>query len=123
MKIKLDENIDIRLADLFKRVGHDVSTVNEQGLSGKPDQRIFDACRDEKRILVSQDMDFSNVLRFPPDEAHGIVVLRGRDQLFPTTRRLLRTVLALLDEESPAGALWIVEDRRIRIYPTKDKSP
>jgi predicted nuclease of predicted toxin-antitoxin system len=122
MKIKLDENLDVRLADLFVKVGHDVSTVHEQGLGGQPDQRIFDVCHNEKRILISQDMDFSNVLRFPPDKAYGIVVIKSRDQLLPTTRRLLRAVLALLDDESPAGALWIVEDRRIRIYPAKDRA-
>jgi len=118
MKIKLDENLDVRLADLVEKAGHDVETVLSQGLCGESDQKIFDACRAEKRVLISQDLDFSNVLRFPPRSSHGVVVLRGRNQLLRTTRRLLRTTLALMDRETVAGKLWVVEERRIRIYPT-----
>lgn len=121
MKIKLDENLDVRLAGLIERAGHDVETVRNQGLGGESDQRIFDVCRAEKRVLISQDLDFSNVLRFPPGSFHGLVVLRGRDQLLRTIRRLLRATLALMEREPVAGKLWIVDENRIRIYPADEK--
>jgi hypothetical protein len=41
MKVKLDENIPVRLADELLPLGHDVDTVASEGLTGRPDG---DAC-------------------------------------------------------------------------------
>jgi len=120
MKIKLDENLDVRLVELFERAGHDVATVCSQGLGGGSDERICRACMNEKRVLISHDLDFSNVVRFPPGRAFGIVVLRGPNQLLATTRRMIRSLLVFLNRNSPVGELWIVEERRVRIYRPKD---
>ncbi len=37
MKIKLDENIPVRLAGDLAIPGHDVDTVASEGMTGKPD--------------------------------------------------------------------------------------
>ena len=34
MKLKLDENLDARLAAVLRRSGHEVATVRDQGLAG-----------------------------------------------------------------------------------------
>jgi hypothetical protein len=57
MKIKLDENLTTRVTAVLKKLGHDVQTTSEEGLTGKPDDEIWDAARSEKRFLVTQDMD------------------------------------------------------------------
>ena len=45
---------------------HDANTVVDQGLKGCTDGELYDHCRIEKRCLVTLDIDFSDVLRFPP---------------------------------------------------------
>jgi hypothetical protein len=40
------------------------------------DDNLIGVCRDEARVLVTLDLDFSNVLRFPPALYMGIAVLR-----------------------------------------------
>jgi predicted nuclease of predicted toxin-antitoxin system len=40
MKIKLDENLPLRLATLLKDLGHDVHTVRDEGLIGHADREI-----------------------------------------------------------------------------------
>ena len=45
MKLKLDENIDVRLAPIMAAAGHDVDTVKAEGLSGEPDETIYETCR------------------------------------------------------------------------------
>ena len=37
MRVKLDENIPVRLAGELSTLGHDVDTVASEGLKGKPD--------------------------------------------------------------------------------------
>ena len=46
----------------------------------------------------------------------GLLVLRGPNQLFPTMRILVETLIDALNKESPAGRLWIVEPGRLRIH-------
>lgn len=116
MKLKLDENLDARLASALRRAGHEVSTVRDQGLAGVDDQALYAHCRSEARILVTLDLDFANVLRYPPEASGGIVVFRGPDDLLPTLRILTETLIGALAKASPASQLWIVEPGRVRIH-------
>ena len=116
MRLKLDENIDERLALLLRDAGHDTSTVREQGLHGTVDPDLYNHTVAEGLILVTLDLDFSNVLRYPPEPTPGLVVLRGPDDLFPTVKILVQTLIHALTSETPAGRLWIVEPSRIRIH-------
>jgi predicted nuclease of predicted toxin-antitoxin system len=116
MRLKLDENIDERLVVLLRDVGHDASTIREQGLHGTVDPELYNHIVSDGRVLVTLDLDFSNVLRYPPEPTPGLVVLRGPDDLFPTVRILVQTLISALAIDSPAGRLWIVEPSRIRIH-------
>lgn len=116
MKLKLDENVDARLAVPLPQAGHDTTTVRDQGLRAIDDPILYQHCTSEGRILVTLDLDFSNVLRYPPGQTPGVVVLRGPDDLFPTVRILIQTLLNALTNDTPSGHLWIVEPGRIRIH-------
>jgi predicted nuclease of predicted toxin-antitoxin system len=109
VKIKLDENIGTRGSKLLAKEGHDVSTVRMQGLSGSPDEKIFEICASEDRVLVTLDRDFGEVLRFPPDQSAGIVILELGPRASP--RRLLDPLadfLSVAEEHDVRGSLWIV---------------
>ena len=116
MKLKLDENIDARLTVLLHDAGHDATTVRDQGLHGSEDLDLFDRCVSEGLALVTRDLDFSNILRYPPEDTPGIIVFLGPDDLFPTVKIRMQTFVEALTSENPAGHLWIVEPRRIRIH-------
>lgn len=67
-------------------------------------------------MRLKLDLDFANVLRFPPERSPGLVVLRGPDDLFPTVRLLVRTLIGALAKGEPSDHLWIIEPGRIRIH-------
>lgn len=121
MKFKLDENLGTRTLSIFKGAGHDVQTVSEERLSGCRDEVLYEhSCR-ERRCLVTLDLDFSNVLRFPPETAPGVVVLRPSGK--PTITQLeglARQCIGMLAKERLEGQLWIVEPGRIRIHQTAE---
>ncbi len=119
MKFKLDECLDVRLATLFSDAGHDVQTVYQEKLSGASDERIYSVCLQEKRALVSQDMDFSNPFRFSPLPSQGIIVLRNPSQLLPEAEYLVRMVILKIPDESLPGHLWVVDRQQIRIWPSE----
>ena len=116
MRFKLDENFDIRLAQLLAQGDHDVDTVRDEQLSGSPDETIYDICRAAGRTLLTLDLDFANPFRFPPEGTAGIVVIRPPRPVLPAIRATLESVLAELTSQSLTGVLWIVEPGRIRVY-------
>ena len=117
MKLTLDENLGRQGVALCVAAGHDTSTVLEQGLMSAPDTRVIDMCREEGRVLVTLDLDFSNPLIFDPRKYSGIAVLRlpkkaSHEDLLDGVRQLLMG-LKLRDI---VGQLWIVDRGRIREY-------
>jgi predicted nuclease of predicted toxin-antitoxin system len=62
MKIKLDENIGRRGAELLRTAGHDVTTVRDQNLQGASDETLFKICAGEARVLITLDHDFGQVI-------------------------------------------------------------
>jgi predicted nuclease of predicted toxin-antitoxin system len=121
MKFKLDECVDARLSINLKEAGYEAVTTRQQGLHGIEDERLYHLCINEGYILVTLDIHFSNVLNFDPKNTLGIVVLRGPDDLFATTRKLLETLIEGLKREEPEGKLWIVELERIRIHESREE--
>jgi predicted nuclease of predicted toxin-antitoxin system len=120
VNFKLDENFGTRTQQLFLAAGHDVSTVGSQGLCGCPDRRLFEICGRESRCLVTLDIDFGDVTRFPPDHSAGIVVLRlPRNPTLPILESLVSALLRTLGDRPLAGRLWMVEPGRIRVHQTE----
>jgi len=122
VKIKLDENIGRRGLELLKASGHDVMTVWDQGLHGVDDEKLFEVCSSEGRALITLDRDFGQVTRFPPERSAGIVVLdTGPSTTLRGVMDRLQDFLAVLEHQSVAGSLWIVEPGRVRVHLREDE--
>jgi predicted nuclease of predicted toxin-antitoxin system len=119
MKIKIDECIDTRLQAILNEAGYESVTVAQQSLSAIDDESLYKLCLKEGYILLTLDSHFSNILRYDPKPTPGIIVLRGPNDLFPTIRILINTLIKALRSESPEGKLWVVEIGRIRIHEEK----
>ncbi len=120
MLFKLDENLRAEVGEPLRQVGHDVSTVYDQGLRGRDDHEIAEACRAEGRVLISLDLDFSNIQNFPPENYPGLIVLRLRTKGRTAVESVFRRVISHLDQQPIAGRLWIVDEQRIRIHRVRD---
>src|SRR6476661_5963203 len=94
MKIKLDENLPTELAQVLRDRGHDVPTVPEELLSGRADPIVFAASVAEDRLLITQDLDFSDTRKFSPGSHPGIVLFRLKH---PSRRQLIDRFQAVLD--------------------------
>ena len=68
MKFKLDENFGNRTQKIFELFSYDVQTVRAEALQGAPDQMRYEICCQEQRCLVTLDLDFADVIRFPPQQ-------------------------------------------------------
>jgi predicted nuclease of predicted toxin-antitoxin system len=114
-RFKIDENLPRDVDMELRREGHDVRSAIEQGLGGGNDGDLLAACRAERRILVTLDVDFGDVRAYPPANEAGIWVLRPTSQSIGGVLNALRGAMDLLAVESAANRLWIVQSGRVRI--------
>ena len=115
MTFKLDENLPSDLGALLRADGHDAHSVLDQELRGAADPAIAKVCQDEQRILVTLDLDFSNIKAYPPQDYYGIIILRLARQDRDSVLAIMPRVLTLLETEPIARRLWIVDDHKTRI--------
>ena len=115
VRFKLDENLPNDAVALLRSAGHDVETVLDERLGGNPDSRVLEACRSENRVLVTLDLDFSDIRLYPPSDHSGIWILRPHNQSADSTLALLRRALELIETEIVHARLWIVEPDQVRI--------
>lgn len=102
------------MAALLEAAGHDVQDVVGEGLGGKMDEVILEAATDEKRVLLTFDLDFADVRRFPPGSHHGIVVFRLQDQRWKTLKPLVQKLITEEHLEKLQHGLAVMDETRIR---------
>ena len=115
MRFKVDENLPLETAALLRAAKHEADTVLDEQLSGARDERIAAICKSEGRALLTLDQDFADIRTYPPGEYGGIIVLRIDRQDKVSVLKVVEDVISKLAKESPAGAIWVVDERQIRI--------
>jgi predicted nuclease of predicted toxin-antitoxin system len=115
MRIKLDENLPVRLAVILTNLRHDVHTVSEENLSGRSDREVWQAAQQETRFLITQDLDFSDVRRFAPGTHCGILLVRLHS---PDRQSLIMRVAEIFQQEDVSGwerCFVVVTERKTRV--------
>jgi predicted nuclease of predicted toxin-antitoxin system len=115
LKFKIDENLPRVAAEILREAGFDAETVLQEGLGGSPDDSLAAVCKEEGRALVTLDLDFSDIRTYPPEEYPGFIVLRIHNHFISNITVIMRKVTALLQKERLKGAIWSVDERRVRI--------
>src|SRR5436189_1266857 len=115
MRFKLDENMPGTLVDDFKAAGLEAATCREEGIDGAGDPAIAAHAFAEGRALVTFDLDFADIRRYPPGSHPGMLIFRLRSQDISATKKALGKVLQTTPLENLQGNTVIVEDERVRI--------
>jgi predicted nuclease of predicted toxin-antitoxin system len=118
MRFKTDENLPVELTELLSQHQHDVRSVQDQQMAGQGDPQIARVCQVEGRALVTCDLDFADIRAYPPEDYHGIIILRPAVQAVSSLLRLMNRALSLIDREPLDGCIWVVDDHRVRIRGT-----
>jgi predicted nuclease of predicted toxin-antitoxin system len=115
LRFKLDENLPRDAEGLLRSGGHDVDTVLNEKLGGTIDSLILHACIAERRVLVTLDLDFADIRRYPPKSHSGIGVLRPARQNARTIIALLGGAMKLVATEGIDRRPWVIDAERVRI--------
>jgi predicted nuclease of predicted toxin-antitoxin system len=114
--IVVDEDMHRSVADPLQRLGHRFLDIRDHSLRGAPDSHIYAFAQQQQAALLSADLDFSNLLRFPLGSHHGIMVARFPYELSTSkiNEELFQGLRGLKDEEIH-GSLIVLEPGRMRI--------
>lgn len=113
--IKLDKDLLTEIAVLLRAIGHDCTTVYDQGHYGLPDNYLWPIVQDEQRVLFTGDKGFANARDFPPGSHAGIVLFRLPRESRGGYIRLTEFLLANFPLETTNGAIVVVSPDAIRI--------
>ena len=112
--VKLDENLSRSHAEFLQRCGYEADRVHDQGLSGASDVAVWDRVVAEGRFLITLDLDFSDVRRFPPGTHPGILLIRGKSKSRGAVLEILQRVLAERSLEILKGCLTVADEKSTR---------
>jgi predicted nuclease of predicted toxin-antitoxin system len=115
MKLKLDENLSRHLKSLLAPFGHDVTTAADEGLLSRPDADVANAAKAEGRVLLTLDLDFANVLAYPPGSHPGIVLFRPATLGPLEVNHLIEEFVRKTALNELAGCLTVVDPGRVRV--------
>lgn len=112
----LDEDMPYSAAEALQRAGYVAQHVRDVGLRSRPDPDVFRYAQDHGAVLVTADLDFSDLREYPLGTHAGIILVRMSNRLSVAERNaeLVRAIVQLRDEEL-AGLLIVVEMGRTRI--------
>ena len=125
MKFVLDENIPLSLVDLFLACGFLVEHIRLTPLRGAEDKEISHYAKQEQAILITKDLEFANILLYPPGSHYGLVVLRlpyyyTAQQISEVMKRFLSEIK--LEELSESITVIELGRYRIRKHPNSGRS-
>ncbi|MBV6517742.1 MAG: hypothetical protein DCC43_14530 [Candidatus Brocadia sp.] len=76
MRFLADENIFPSLVSHLLKSGHDIKAIQEFCLHGATDDTIVDLAIKEERTIITFDKHFGDILRYPPQNLFGTILIR-----------------------------------------------
>jgi predicted nuclease of predicted toxin-antitoxin system len=113
MKFIVDECTGIAVAEHLRAGGHDVMVVAET-MTQAEDHTILNKAVDEKRILITNDKDFGELIFRRGFSYHGVLLLRLQDDSSANRVRVVKAVLEQYGDLLKTSFL-VASETRVRI--------
>jgi predicted nuclease of predicted toxin-antitoxin system len=117
MRFLVDESSGIAVAAVLRNLGHNVLAVAEV-MPEADDASILARAFEERRVLVTNDKDFGELV-FRGGHAHaGVILLRLHDESSSNRARVVQAVLQQCGEVL-VGHFVVATDTHIRVRPVE----
>jgi len=113
MKFIVDENIGFSVVYFLRQKGFDVSFV-AQDSPGISDKQILKKAFKQKRILITADKDFGDLVFYSRESHKGVILLRLKNQ---ASRAKINALGKLLKyhQKKIAKNFMVVSENKVRI--------
>lgn len=79
LKLLADESLEYRIVTFLRDKGHDIISIQELSPSISDKQVLHLACK-EKRIILTNDKDFGDLVFLRKEKHSGIILFRFKDE-------------------------------------------
>ena len=107
-----DVNVEKGIVDFLVAQGFDVKWVPDYDCE-MSDEKLLGIAAREKRIFITNDRDFGELIFFQKRVAHGIILIRVKGQKCEEKLKLLKILMKKHDEKLP-GSFVIITSRKFR---------
>ena len=115
MKFLADMNMSMSTVHYLRNQGYDAVHLHEKGMAQASDITVVLKAKEEKRIVLTFDLDFGDLMACSKESLPSIVIFRLRDETPQAVLPHLKDVLENYSEELKKGALVIAGNNRNRI--------
>src|SRR5260370_15954311 len=115
MRFLADMGVDMAVVDWLRTLGHDAIHLREERLHRLPDKDVFAKGIAEKRVIITFDLDFGEILALSGEATVSVILFRLHNTRTPTVISRLSAVLAADADALAKGAVIVVEDGRHRV--------
>ena len=114
MKILADHCVYGKTIRLLKEANHEVIRLKEVADSTSSDEIVLAIAQSLGAVLISNDKDFADIVKYPPKENKGIIVLRITPQTENIFHRTLLQFLQSITFGQIRGKLIVIRGDKIR---------
>jgi predicted nuclease of predicted toxin-antitoxin system len=114
MKFLLDQSTDARLLPYLKQLGHDVTRISSNYPHSLPDPEVLSLAQHEKRILITDDRDFGELV-FRLQQPHAGVIFLRLGTYAPLTLKTERLAYVLTHYTDQLDQFLVVTKDRVRV--------
>ncbi len=115
MKILADENVPRDIVGWLRNTGHDVLFAAE-ARPGAPDAEWVTRADQERRLILTSDKDFGELVFRDRLTSHGIVLLRLDDVPVSDMLSRLQAVWSVV-QANPRGRFIVITENKVRVRP------
>lgn len=115
MRFLIDMGLATGVARWLRGRGHDAVHIRAEGLQRLPDPEIFEKAVAEDRIILTVDLDFTEIAALSRGSLTSVVVFRLRNPRAQRVLERLQSILPAVTEALEAGAVVVVEETRHRV--------
>ena len=115
MKLLVDMNLSPDWVPLLAARGWETRHWSQLGSAHAPDTELMRWARAEGHVVLTQDLDFSQLLFATRDGGPSVVLLRMENEFDAAARARVCAALAQDEAALAAGALLTISGRRVRL--------
>jgi predicted nuclease of predicted toxin-antitoxin system len=115
VKILLDHNVPRRYVRLLEAWGHSAIAMTDYIAESSSDVCVIALAQELDAVLMTFDLDFANILDYPPVDYGGILGLRFASVDDDGLDQMLRLALSELERDDIRSALVVVTPNHYRV--------
>lgn len=115
MKFLADMGISQRTVEWLRNKGYDIVHLREEGLERLADKNILAKAITEERIVLTMDLDFTDLLAWSGDAFPSVIIFRLKNQKSNNVNAQLENVLNQCQNQLLAGVIISVSDDAFRV--------